>query len=195
MIGTIGPLECELAATMVPELLAARLRTFAAKEDELILPDLRKQVRGETNSHVPPKWQAGYAASTLANQAMFCLSRFEQTTNAAYRDVLIAIADQYRGARPEEDVDAWPASFAHAISTEVAAYRFTKKRVYLDEARDLAQTAVEIFWQDKPLPRASKHTGHYETITGADSLALALLDVHAATHNLTIRIPSNTIDR
>lgn len=192
---TIGPLECELAATMVPEPLAARLRTFAAKEDELILPDLWKQVRSETNVYVPPKWQAGYAASTLANQAMFCLARFEQTGNSAYRDLLIAIADQYLGARPEEDVDAWPMSFAHAISTEVAAYRFTKNRVYLDEARELAQTAVEIFWQDNPLPRASKHTGHYETITGADSLALALLEVHAATHNLTNRIPSNTIDR
>ena len=38
-------------------------------------------------------------------------------------------------------------------------------------------------------------TGHYETITGADSLALALLEVHAATHGLTNRIPTNTIDR
>jgi hypothetical protein len=55
--------------------------------------------------------------------------------------------------------------------------------------------AVELFWQDKPLPRASKQTGHYETITGADSLALALLEVHAALHGLTNRIPSNTIDR
>ena len=55
--------------------------------------------------------------------------------------------------------------------------------------------AVELFWQDNPLPRASLKTGHYETITGCDSLALALLDVHAATHGLKQRIPSNTIDR
>ena len=46
-----------------------------------------------------------------------------------------------------------------------------------------------MFWQDNPLPRASLKTGHYETITGADSLALALLEVHAATHGLTNRIP------
>ena len=44
-------------------------------------------------------------------------------------------------------------------------------------------------------PRASKQTGHYEAITGGDSLALALLEVHAAAHGLTNRIPSNTIDR
>ena len=193
MVATIGPLECELAATMVPESLASRLRAFAAKEDELILLDLRKQVRGETT--LPPKWQAGYSASTLANQAMFCLARFEQTGEAAYRELLIAIADQYLGASPEEDVDAWPMSFAHAISAQLAAYRFTKRPVYLDQARTFAQMAVEIFWQDKPLPRASKHTGHYETITGCDSLALALLEIHAATHGLSDRIPANTIDR
>ena len=55
--------------------------------------------------------------------------------------------------------------------------------------------AVEIFFEDNPLPRASFKTGHYETITGGDSLALALLEVHAATHHLKIAIPANTIDR
>jgi hypothetical protein len=195
LAATIGPLECELAATMVPDPLAARLRAFAAKEDELILADLRKQVRGDTNGYVLPKWQNGYSAGTLANQAMFCLARYEQTTNSAYRELLIAIADAYRGARPDEDVDAWPQSFAHAISAQVAAHRFTKKPAYLDEARRFAQMAVEIFWQDNPLPRASMQTGHYETITGCDSLALALLEVYAATHGLRNRIPSNTIDR
>jgi len=195
LAATIGPLECELGATMVPDPLASRLRAFAAKEDELILVDLRKQVRGDTNGYVMPRWQNGYSAGTLANQAMFCLARHEQTTNAAYRELLIAIADAYLGSRPDEDVDAWPQSFAHAVSAQIAAHRFTKKAAYLDEARRLAQMAAEIFWQDNPLPRASMQTGHYETITGCDSLALALLEVHAATHGLTNRIPSNTIDR
>jgi hypothetical protein len=196
MVATIGPLECELAAAMVPEPLAARLRTFAAKEDELILANLRKQVRGEATSVPPlPKWQSGYAAGTLANEAMFCVARFAQTNEPAYRELVVAIADQYRGKRPEEDVDAWPMTFGHAISSEVAAFRFTKNQAYLDQARSFAQMAVEIFWQDKALPRASMHTGHYETITGCDSLALALLEVHAALHDLPLSIPANTIDR
>ena len=195
LAATIGPLDCEIAAPIVPEPLASRLRAFAAKEDELILADLERQVAASTNASAPPKWQNGYSAGTLASSAMFCLGRYEQIGKPAYRDILVRIADVYAGSEPEEDVDAWPQSFAHVISTEVAAHRFTKKAAYLDRARKLAWVAVEIFWQDNPLPRASKQTGHYETITGCDSLALSLLEVHAATWGLTNRIPLNTIDR
>ena len=195
LAATIGPLDCEIAAPMVPDTLAKRLREFAAKEDDLIIRDLQKQLKGTTNTYVPPKWQAGYSAGTLASAAMFCLGRYEQTQRKEYRGLLLTFADAYRGSRPEEDVDAWPMSFGHVISTQVAAYRLTKKQAYLDEANRFAKMAVDFFWQDKPLPRASLKTGHYETITGGDTLALALLDVHAASHGLTNRIPSNTIDR
>jgi hypothetical protein len=194
-VGTLGPLDLEIAATMVPDALAQRLREFAAKEDELTIVELRKQLAGGTNVHTPPRWQNGYSAGTLASSAMFYLGRYEQTNHPAYRDMLIRTADLYVESLPEEDVDAWPQSFAQVISTEVAAHRLTKKPVYLEQAQRFARLAVEIFWQDNPLPRASKQTGHYEAITGADSLALALLEVHAATHGLTNRVPSNTIDR
>ncbi len=191
---TIGPLDCETAAAMVPEPLAARLRAFAAQEDELLLPDLRKQVEAH-GAAAPPKWATGYSAGTLGSSAMFCLARFEQTGNPAYRDLLVAIAEAYRGSRPEEDLDVWPMALAHAISAHVAAHRMTKRRDFLDEAERLARWAAGVFWQDSPLPRASLKTGHYETITGGDSLALALLEVHAAIHGLAWRVPSNTIDR
>jgi hypothetical protein len=195
LVGTLGPLDLEIAATMVPEPLAKRLRGFAAKEDELTLQEMRKQFAGGTNTYTPPRWQNGYSAGTLASSAMFYLGRYEQTNHPAFREMLIKTADLYLNSQPDEDVDAWPQSFAHVISTEVAAYRLTKKPIYLDEARRFAQMAVDVFWQDNPLPRASKQTGHYEAITGGDSLALALLEVHAASHGLTNRIPSNTIDR
>jgi hypothetical protein len=202
LAATLGPLDLEIAATMVPEALSKRLRDFAAKEDELILADLRKQAElfakpamAAGQPPIPPKWQNGYSAGTLASSAMFCLGRYEQTHHPDYREHLLTIANGYLGSQPEEDVDAWPQSFAHVVSTQAAAYRFTRKPAYLAEARKFAQIAVDLFWQDNPLPRASKHTGHYETITGADSLALALLEVHALTHGLTNTIPSNTIDR
>jgi hypothetical protein len=192
LAATLGPLDLEIAAAMVPDPLAKRLREFAAKEDELILADLSKQL---TDTNAPPGWQNGYSAGTLASSAMFCLGRYEQTSNAAYRELLVSIADRYMNSRPDEGMDAWPQSFAHVISAQAAAHRLTKKEVYLEQARQFARMAVDVFWQDNPLPRASKHTGHYETITGADSLALALLQVHAAAHGVTNVIPSNTIDR
>jgi uncharacterized protein YyaL (SSP411 family) len=77
----------------------------------------------------------------------------------------------------------------------VAAYQFTNDEVYLREAKRVGQFAVRMFWQDNPLPRASFKTGHYEAITGADSLALALLQVYAVEQHLKVKIPSNTIDR
>lgn len=56
--------------------------------------------------------------------------------------------------------------------------------------------AIELFFQDRPLPRASLKTGHYETITGGDTLALALIEVHLASLHITAVIaPDNTIDR
>ena len=126
---------------------------------------------------------------------MLCLARHEQVGKAPYRDAVIRIADRYADSSPEEDLDAWPMAFAHAISAQVAAYRFTQRPVYLEQARRLTGMAVDLFWQDNPLPRASLRTGHYETITGADSLALALLEVHGMTQQLTVTLPSNTIDR
>jgi len=156
----------------------------------LILPDLQNPKSAQA-----PLWQTGYSAGTQASTAMFCLARFEQTQNTAYRQLIISIADRYKDSVPEEDLDAWPMPFGHAISTQLAAYRFTNDRIYLDQATRIANLAIQLFWQDNPLPRASLETGHYESITGPDTLALSLLELHATINKLTIPIPSNTIDR
>ena len=197
LTATMGPLDCHSAASLLPEQLSARLYAFAEKEDELILAEFAQQGGNAKTPPAgqPPLWKTGYSASTQASTAMFYLARYEQVGKSAYRDALVAIADKYAGALPEEDLDAWPMAFAHAISAQAAAYRWTGRKAYLDEAERLARLAVELFWQDNPLPRASLKTGHYEAITGADSLALALLDVHAMLNRLSIKIPSNTIDR
>ncbi len=207
---TMGPLDCETAAALVPEPLSGRLRAFAEKEDELILVELAHQsesARRPTANAAkakaaravplgpPPLWKTGYSAGTQSSSAMFYLARYEQVRKPAYRDALVAIADKYLGSSPDEDLDAWPMSLAHAISTQAAAYRFTGNSVYRDEAQRMARLAVQLFWQDNPLPRASLKTGHYESITGPDSLALALLEVHAILNGLSVTLPSNTIDR
>ncbi|MCY2954661.1 MAG: hypothetical protein NTU53_22245 [Planctomycetota bacterium] len=190
-IVTIGPLDCHTAAAMVPEPLAARLLAFADQEDALTFAEWQKQ----PPLAALPKWQMAYGGQTAGALAMFCLERYQQSQRQQYRDMLIAVADAYLESVPEEDADVWPMTFAHAISVEVAAYRFTLREAYRDQAVKLARIAVEVYWQDNPLPRASFKTGHYETITGADSLALALLEVHAIVQQLSVEIPSNVIDR
>ena len=193
---TIGSLDVETAGSMVPEPLASRLRHFAEIEDGLILEDLRSKC-GQPDGTLlfRPTWQAGYAVGTTADWAMFGLARYQQTKKKVFRDLVVAVADAYVAELPDEDVDVWPMSLGHIISAEVAAYKLTKQPVYLEQACRFARMAVEVFWQDRPLPRASFKTGHYETITGADSLALALLEVHAVTNNLNVVVPANTIDR
>jgi len=196
MHATIGPLDVETAASMVPEPLSSRLHKFADTEDTLIIEDLRKQFgQDDVTWTFKPTWQAGYSSGVTAGWAMFGLARYQQVQKKEYKDLVIAVADAYVDALPDEDVDVWPMSFGHIISAQVAAYKFTSKPVYLEQACRFARMAVDNFWQDNPLPKASFKTGHYETITGADSLALALLEVHAATNNLKVDIPANTIDR
>lgn len=189
---TIGPLDTEAAAACVPDPVSTHLKEFAAYEDKLMLGEGWKA----GDPPLTPTWQAGYGeGNVLSLQAMGALARYEQCGKAGYRDRVVAIADAYRGARPGENEDVWASTFGHVISTEVAAYRITKRKEYLDEARAFAQMAVDVFWGDSPLPRASFKTGHYETLTGGDSLALSLLEVHAAMHDLKTPIPSNVIDR
>ena len=89
----------------------------------------------------------------------------------------------------------WPMTFGHLISAQVAAFRLTRSPRYLAEAMRYASMAVDLYWQDSPLPRASLKTDHYETITGADSLALALLELHVARTGRKTIVPANTIDR
>jgi hypothetical protein len=196
MTSTIGPLDVETAATIVDEPLTSRLREFAATEDGLILRDLRERYgRTDGSWSFEPTWQAGYAQGTAAGWAMFGWARYQQVAHNEFRDLVVTIADAYIDSLPTEDVDVWPMTFGHVISGQVAAYKLTHDPVYLAEACHFATMAVEFFWQDSPLPRASFKTDHYETITGADSLALALLEIHAVINNLPIEIPSNTIDR
>jgi hypothetical protein len=127
---------------------------------------------------------------------MMCVARYENSGKTGYRDLITAAADAYLESEPPEDADAWPMTYGHAISLELAAWRSTAQPKYLDRARELGTIAIELFFQDRPLPRASLKTGHYETITGADTLALALIEVHLASLHITaVTAPDNTIDR
>ena len=201
-------IDCDGAARKVPEPLRTRLANFAAREDEIFcsLPhDLENKkgfamgldlVTGKSDGSYSSLWDAGYGAFTTAAVATMCVSRYENTGMVGYRNLITAAADAYMDSLPGDDSDAWPMTFGHAICVEQAAYRATAQEKYQKRAFKLGETAIDKFFGDSPLPRASLKSNHYESITGADTLVLALVDLHLSTLHITaVRAPVNTIDR
>jgi hypothetical protein len=200
-------IDCDGAAQHVPEPLASRLREFAAREDEIFcaLPHDVKRTGGLIISLSQPtgkvagsptwRWNAGYGITT-AQLAMMCVSRYDNTGKIGYRNLILSSADAYLNSLPPDTEDAWPLTFGQAISLELAAWRHSADWKYMERARQLGDIAVEKFWGTNALPRASLKTDHYEAITGADTLALALLELHLQILHITaVRCPPNTIDR
>ena len=164
---------------------------------------------------VTPRWDARYGGYTTAQTALMCVARYENNGQTGYRELITAAADSYLESLPPEEADVWPMTFGHAISLQLAAWRATARPIYLNRARQLADRAVAAYWPEaappasgvgpapqnsaKPpaaLPRASLKTDHYETITGADTLALALVELHLHILHITaVHCPANTIDR
>ena len=205
-------IDCNGASRRVPDPLATRLRAFASKEDEVFCRlghDLKGEggfitsvdkVTGKAAENVTPLWEARYGGYTTAQIGMMCVARYENTGKIGYRDLLVAAAEAYVNKSPPEDVDLWPMTLGHAISLQVAAWRATARPVHMEEARRLADLALRLFWEGSDLPRASSRpkdaAGHYESITGADTLALALIELHLNILHITaVRCPANTIDR
>jgi len=201
-------IDCDGAAHLMPGAMASRLRAFAAREDEVFC-SLAHEVRDKggfvtvvdsatarPQEQPTPLWNARYGGFTTAQMGMMCVSRYENTGKVGYRDLIHAAADAYMKSLPGEAEDAWPGTFGQAISLQVAAWRSTARQAYLDRARALADFAVKKFFEQGPLPRASLKSQHYETITGADTLALGLVELHLHILAITaVRCPPNTIDR
>ena len=194
------------ASRLVPEPYASKWRKFVEEKDRVFcsLPHDLKTTGGfitgnpegtEADRHTP-LWTSRNGGPTTAQVAMMCVSRYENSGNIAYRDLVHAAADAYLKSMPAPEDDVWPMTFGHAISLQVAAWRSTAQQKYLDRARELADFAVKHFFDQGPLPRASLKSTHYESITGPDTLALGLVELHLHILAITaVRYPPNTIDR
>ncbi len=201
-------IDCDGAAGKVPEPLRTRLARFASRQDDRFcsLPHDPQDKKGFVVSApvdagrqevaYTPLWQAVYGRDTTARVAVMCVSRYENTGRIEYRDLIVAAANAYLDSLPGDGTDAWPGTFGHAITLELAAFRVTAREKYYRRAFRLGEIAVERFFGQSPLPRASLETDHYESTTGADTLVLALTELHLTARHITaVRAPANTIDR
>lgn len=207
-------LECWASAADVPDELARRLRAFSTAEDKAFLAlDHDPARRGYVVSAVKQTgiasgqigrdkvqertfmWGDKGGEATTAMVSLLCVARNEQVPSDGYKKLILTAAKAYLNQRPESGRDLWPLAMSQAITLQMSAYRLSGDKAYLAWARTLAEEAVATFWPDGPLPRASAKTDHYETLTGGDSLALALLDVATADTAHAKFVPGNTIDR
>ncbi len=161
------------AASVMPEPVARRMRSAASKTD---IAYLRKFGKG-----IPTKdgklWKTAYGDATTAREAMICYERYRQTKSESLAGLIVQAAENYLSEEPDKDITLYPGVYGEVVSLLVAAYRMTAENRYLKRADVLADEAVRIFWSDGPLPRASSRHTHYEAITRADTLALALLEL------------------
>jgi hypothetical protein len=131
------------------------------------------------------KWATGYGDATDARIALICHLRYQQTERVGYRRLVLDTADRYLEGTPDPDVPLFPGTVGHVILLELAAHTLTGEPRYLDRAYYLADFALDTFWsEDSPLPCASSQHAHYEAITRADTLVMALLQLWAREQNL-----------
>lgn len=199
-------LDCDGAARRVPEPLRTRLVLHARREDArfcgLAHPLLEKKGFLQSlpgNAAVAaatPLWCSLEGELTTAGVALLCVSRYENSPGAGFERLIVSAAQAYLDSLPDEACDAWPMTFGHAMSLELAAFRITADELYFRRAFELGEIAIARFYGGKLLPRASLRTEHYESTTGANSLLLALVDLHLTTLTITaVRAPVNTLDR
>ena len=82
------------------------------------------------------------------------------------------------------------------IFLQLAAHETTGDSKFLERARPFAAVARAAYWPDRsPLPKADPKCDHYENVTRADTLALALMKLHAIENRLPVKIGISDIDR
>jgi len=152
-------IDCDGAARKVPEPMRTRLVLRAKHEDELFFSSGAKDV-------VTPRI------------AMLCVSRYENTGDIRFRDLIVRAADAYAGEGSDP-----PMALGQAISVELTAFRSTAKERYFKRAFALGEIGIERLSAD---PASA----------GTDTLALALVDLHLTARGITaVRAPVNSIDR
>jgi hypothetical protein len=122
--------------------------------------------------------------NSLAQIALMGRERHAQTGEAAYRTVFLSVCDGLLTAklpRPDDGKTWEPGRVGAAILALVYAHADTGDARYLDRAKAGAEAARGLFFDEgNPLPKMTSRSSHYESVTRADTLMMALLQLHPA---------------
>jgi len=199
-------------APLVPEAIGAKMRERANKTDAVFLklshdfsPNGIGFVSGAHIDTLGPLeeghwthtqlWATSYGKVTDAQEAMLCHLRYRQVRLAGYRALILGAAQRYLDTEPDASVPLFPGAFGDVIFLMLAANDLTGEVRYLDRADFFARRALDLFLDKGPLPRASTMNDHYEAITRADTLMMALLDLWAVRHGRADACPFICCDR
>jgi len=130
--------------------------------------------------------------------ANLCFERLKQTNKRKYHELVMRTAQAYLKSDPEMSSVGEPGIFAsimasivgaedpvyprmmgQAIKLMLNAYALSGDRRYLARADHFAILSIDTFLGDSPLPRASHLSDHYEAVTGADAMMMAILELWA----------------
>jgi hypothetical protein len=167
------------AAKVAPE-LAAKMQKVAATNDQ-VFASTHADATGRGSAPTAGEgnlWSNAYGASGPAGTANVCMLRWRQVRHDVYRGVVIQTADRYRRRDVNLSEPVWPGTMGSVILLMLNAHELTGESTYLDAAGRFAQKGVELFFDDGcPLPKASHAHAHdhYEAVTNADTLMMALL--------------------
>lgn len=196
-------IDADGAARKAPEPLRGRLRRLASRADD-VFTALPHDLRGrgaflraaEGSERWTSLWEPGPGGLTTAMVAAMCVSRYENTGDLRYRDLVVQAAEAYLDSLPGPDSDPWPATLGQAIAVELAAFRETVRAEFHRRATRLAEFAVERFFADRPLPRGSLRREGYDPSRGPGALGLALVELHLLTRHISaVRAPANALER
>ena len=162
---------------------------FQAEDQGFIINGNAKTLKAEDVRYNPKKpnkkfplytrpWAAGYGDASDATIANAVLLRYRQVRDDGYRRLILAAADRYLTNDPAPRSLAYPGPLADAITLLLGAHELTGDKRYMDRAEHFADMAVGMFFDSSsPLPRvvSTSKIDHYEAVTRADTLMMALL--------------------
>jgi hypothetical protein len=186
-------IDVHAGAQCVPEPLAENMRSFAKEIDAMLAlsPKSLQAERMEARDLSVKKpatglWGgSGYGDNSLAQIALMCRERYTQCKDEMYAKAFLTVAAELLTAElpSPRDGKVWePGGVGAAILALVYAHAGAGDAKYLARAKAGAGAARTLFFEEgNPLPKMTSRSAHYESITRADTLIMALLQLHLMT--------------